>query len=909
MQHRSIFPYLQFAFLAIMLSTIFTLNSCKGDQGDQLDGDQLDGDLFVDGDGDTLDGDQVDGDEPDGDDPDGDAPDGDMAGDGDGGEGDEAPDKRAELAGGGYSLKVDADTAMIVVMRGETELLRLPADGIQLGVADEARDDYNYDPWPLITADPVYTPPENLRWLDISSVDIKDADSVQISLSLTFEEDYSADLTIGQSADGNYGAQILPGEGSVGIVFFRLRPLIDEDEGFYGLGEYFDQVNHRGKKRAMQIVAASTESGYNEAHVPVPFIIGTTGWGLFAECPFPGTFEVADDDVGADRVQVTFGTGIFSNDGFTFHLFAADHPLDVTKQYFEITGYPTLPAPWALGPWVWRDEVNGGGLPFQNQELVEYDLNTIRDEDLATSAYWIDRPYANGVNSFDFNDVMFPDAPGMIALAHDLGFRLALWHTPYVSSDRESNPRTIALDAEAVENGYYPPTVGLAFNNWGAPIDFTNPEAFDWWQALIKEYVDMGIEGFKLDYGEDIVPGVFSARNKWKFFDGSDERTMHALYQRYYHSVYAEALPEDYFLICRGGTYGDQKYANVIWPGDLDGSLYRHGEEHDDCRDGKPCVGGLPAAVVASQTLGPSGFPFFGSDSGGYRQEPDKETYMRWFEHTALSSVMQVGTGDNNVPWEFNDDEVLDTYRIYARLHLRLWAYEWTYAQNIRKDGRPIQRSLGLAYPELGRHPWDTYLFGDHLLVAPVTLRDARSRDVILPTGQWLNWWTGEVYEGGQTVTVEAPLDRLPLFLKGGGIVPLLRPTIDAIAEVAQVQRDRVDSYATTPGRIYPVIFRDPAESSFTLFDGTRISQSETADSSMVGISEGDTFIYGSQFKLPAFGDTKPSSVTDGETLFDEKASLLELEQADEGWFYDAQDGGVLHIRVKPGDHQLAVSE
>ena len=258
----------------------------------------------------------------------------------------------------------------------------------------------------------------------------------------------------------------------------------------------------------------------------------------------------------------------------------------------------------------------------------------------------------------------------------------------------------------------------------------------------------------------------------------------------------AETLPEDGgFLLCRAGTYGDQVNVSVIWPGDLDATMWGHRDVVKD-PDGKTitAVGGLGPSMVYGLSLGPSGFPFYGSDTGGYRHSPpgpDKQTFMRWFQQTALSTVMQVGTSGNSVPWEFRpekegfDQEVLDTYRIYARLHLRLFPYQWTYAKNLAVDGRPIQRPLGLAHPELGIHPSDTYLFGDHLLVAPVIVRDAVSRDVPLPPGRWLDWWDGTAYEGGMTHTVAAPLDRLPLFLASGGIVPMLRPTIDTISPVA----------------------------------------------------------------------------------------------------------------------------
>jgi alpha-D-xyloside xylohydrolase len=275
---------------------------------------------------------------------------------------------------------------------------------------------------------------------------------------------------------------------------------------------------------------AKLESQNNEAHVPVPFVIGTNGWGLFVENPYAAEFDVAA--AADDRVMATFGTGPATGDGLTFHLYAANHPLDVVRHYYATTGDPRLPAPWALGPWIWRDE-------NMDQAEVEADIAEIRALDLATSAIWIDRPYATAVGAFDFDPAKFTDAAAMIAKIHDLGLRLALWHVPYI----EDAPANAAARAEAEANNYFPPEVGLQTSPWGEPLDFTNQDAFDWWQDQVRTYTDMGIEGFKLDYGEDIVCGLGGVRTVWAFSDGSSERTMHSQYVRLYHRLYAETLP------------------------------------------------------------------------------------------------------------------------------------------------------------------------------------------------------------------------------------------------------------------------------------------------------------------------------------------------------------------------------
>lgn len=782
----------------------------------------------------------------------------------------------------------------LVESRGGERLVTLPVDGFVLGRVDEVSDAVNYDPYPLASEARVYNPPEGLRFLAATRAKLTSRSASSVTLALSFPEGQTATVEARETAAGSFALRFTPSDDATGVAYLRLRPLVAREEAFYGLGESFDDVNQRGKVRAMQLeVDGSFESANNEAHVPIPFLIGTGGWGLFVDDPHPAAFDVAAKE--EDRVEATWGLGLASSSGLAFHLFGAAHPLDVTRHYYELTGYPKLPARWALGPWVWRNEND-------DQAQVLGDLSTMRDLDLPATGYWIDRPYATAVNTFDFNPAQFPDAPAMLDELHGLGFHTALWHTPYLDEKSpEGALATQALRDEASAKGYYPPVTGLLVNKWGRPIDLTNPDAFAWWQSLISKYTKMGVAGFKLDYGEDVVPGIFGARNEWKFFDGSDERTMHQLFQRSYHAAYAELLPEDGdFLLCRHSTAGDQTRGVIIWPGDLDASFARHGEP---LPGGSRAVGGLPASMIAGLTLGPSGFPFYASDTGGYRDAPpDKELFTRWFEQTALGSVMEIGTNSNDVAWEPTpengfDAEMLGWYRRYTSLHLRLWPYAWTYAANLAKDGRPLQRPLGLVYPELGEHPWDEYLFGDDLLVAPVLERAQRERSVLFPPGTWIDWWDGSVHDGDRREIVAAPLDKLPLYLRSGGIVPLLRPTIETLAPTTAP--DRVDSYATTPGVIYARVFPGGA-STFTLFDGAELAQTLDGDTLVLESRAGAEFEYGVLWEVLGV-IRKPATVSRGA----EAGSLAELEAAASGWYHD---GRSLFVKVGPGEATVDIS-
>ena len=816
----------------------------------------------------------------------------------------ESPGPKVTLSQGGFQLTFDPSDASLRLSRGDSTLLHFARDGIALGLVDAIKGSLNYDPWPLAGDPDAFAGgvPDDLTWVVPTAATVETGDDEALHLLLQFSG-ASARLDIAQVEGGRYRLDVRPQQGAERVAYFRLQPQIDAQEGLYGLGAVEDQVNHRGKRRAMQLeLQAEIESGYNDAHVPIPFAIGTRGWGLFVESRDPAAWDMAATQ--ADRITAFFGTGPDSGKGLTFHLFAASHPLDITQKYYAVTGAPGLPARWALGPWLWRDD-------NVTQAQILADCQSMRDLDLADNGIWADRPYSTGISTFDYDKRTFPDPAAMMQKVQDQGFAFALWHSPYMD---ESDAGTAMLSQEAKQGGFYPLQSGLLFTKWGEPIDFSNPAAFAWWQKNLRRYSDHGVVGYKLDYGEDVQVGLPGGRNVWRFADGSDERTAHSTYKLGYHRVFAETLPKDGgFLLCRVGTYGDQKYGCVIWPGDMDANMARYGERRKE-RSGKEyvAIGGLPATVIYGLSLGPSGYPFYGADTGGYRHSPpDKETFVRWFEQTALSSVMQVGTSSDNVPWETPPDtdfdaEVLSLYRIYARLHLRLWPYEWTLANRIAQDGRPIQRPLGLAYPELGQHPDDVYLFGDDLLVAPVVDHGARDKRVVFPPGRWIDWWQGTAYQGPQTVTVAAPLGVLPLYLREGAIVPLLRPSIDTLLPVKDSAR--IDSYATTPGVLYPRVAPGPA-SQIALFDGTLLSQGATGSGLVLTSKSGSEFKAGALFEVLVFGASKPSRVLVNGSPLPQLPSLTALEAADSGWLFDPLRGGTLYVKVPGGDQRVEVQK
>ena len=374
------------------------------------------------------------------------------------------------------------------------------------------------------------------------------------------------------------------------------------------------------------------------------------------------------------------------------------------------------------------------------------------------------------------------------------GFRTLAWSTPYLEKPLGGAPANEAqalwLQADAAkhlvrdESGRTFAAPGFDVDRQLGMIDFTSPGASAFWSGLAGRAVGAGFRGFKLDYGEDSIPQLLGARLAMRFADGTTERTART-YPLGYHRAYQDALATagGGVLVVRASSYGGAAQADIVWPGDLDSDFERFGDLDDK---GRTLVGGLPAAVVAAQTLATSGFPTFGSDTGGFRHgKPEREALLRWAEHTSFSMILQLGGGgDSHDPWTY-DDEASAIYAGLARTHMRLVPFLSQLLRASETVGAPTIRTLALAYPDDGAaraRADDEYLLGPDLLVAPVLQRGATSRVVHLPRGTWVGFWDRRRTSGPRDVPVDAPLGKPPVFLRAGALLPLLPDGIDTLA-------------------------------------------------------------------------------------------------------------------------------
>lgn len=576
------------------------------------------------------------------------------------------------------------------------------------------------------------------------------------------------------------------------VAFTRVSWGLAADEALYGLGERFDEPNARGRRHAMQLEMADTSSGLNEVHVPVPWVVSTRGYAVLVEETRPAGFDLGAADPATASATFAGATDL------VFHVVTAADPWVLAGGITALAGRPRVPPGWAFGPQLWRNELDDGA------ELLA-DAAAIRAHDLPVSVLWIDNPWQTAYNDFTFNPLQFPGAPAMIAQLHDAGYKVLVWSTPYLDSSDDSavragmNPDTGGLYEEARERGFFARNV--AGEPWeypwtsgklGASIDFTNPEASAWWSETARRATRLGIDGFKLDYGELLV-SIVGSRLGVRFADGTTEAETHARYSILYHRAYRAALEADRpdgFIIGRGSTLGGQAEVDCIWPGDLDNDLSYAGEPNDE---GEAAVGGLPAAVHALQSLAVSGFPTFGSDTGGYRGgAPASEVLVRWAAHTAWTPVMQVGgAGNSHNPWDtalYPEDWVLPEMRRSMKLHQRLFPYLYAAVCAAAHDpGPPSVMPIGLVWPDDAAAVADdcAYLLGRDVLVAP-GCRGEDPRRVHLPRGTWVDWWSGDVRSGPVDFDAPNPRDAAPAFLRAGAIVPLLAAEVDTLVPTTE---------------------------------------------------------------------------------------------------------------------------
>lgn len=513
-----------------------------------------------------------------------------------------------------------------------------------------------------------------------------------------------------------------------------------------------EALNLRGQK--VDMILKPTTSVY------APFYLSSRGYAVFVKGDWPGYFDFAVDN--PERVHVEF-----EGQSFEMKVYTAEDPATLVRAHALDAGPPFMPPKWMFTPWRWRDEHTErstyyDGTPVTapfNSEVME-DVLMMKAFGIPNGVYWIDRPWGPGkpwgYDDFEIDEKRLPNFAAMVKWLDSQNAKTVLWIAPFYQGK---------MMQEALAKGYTLAGQQRPANGNNYPmVDMTNPAAKAYWQEGVAKLLKLGVAGFKLDRAEEDIP----ESGPFKVFDGRTIRENRNAYPpMYLKATYdiAKKYRADFVLMPRAAYTGSSAYG-VFWGGDIGGTQE-----------------GLRASIIAVQRAAVMGYPNWGSDTCGYNQQLlEQEVCGRWLAFSALTPIMEVGPTKNvgfwNLPREPSYDETLIAiWRLYARLHERLIDYSYKYAEEAHKTGMPIVRPLFLVDPKAAQAwaNWQTYLYGADILVSPIWKKGQRTQEVYLPSGnEWRDAWNpAKVYKGGQTITVQAELHQLPLFIRVGSNVQL----------------------------------------------------------------------------------------------------------------------------------------
>lgn len=507
-------------------------------------------------------------------------------------------------------------------------------------------------------------------------------------------------------------------------------------ERVYGLGEQFTSFVKNG-----QVVEMWNEDGGTSSQVSyksVPFYMTNEGYGIFVDHTTPVSFEVASEKVAYVGFSVP-------GEEIRYHFIYGLTPKEVLVRYTDMTGKPALPPAWSFGLWLTTSFTTK-----YDEETTGSFIDGMAERDIPLRVFHFDSYWMKALHwcDFEWDDQTFSDVKNMLArYKKEKGLKICVWLNPYIA---QGTP----FFREGVEKGYFLMRADgrgvkqIDFWNPGiAIVDFTNPEAKEWYVGKLKTLLDMGVDCFKTDFGERIPIDV-------TYHDGSDPVSMHNYYSYLYNKAVFEMLREvkgegEAVLFARSATAGCQQFP-AHWGGDCSASYPSMAET---------LRGGLSFAM--------SGFSFWSHDISGFEKTASPDIYKRWVQFGMFSSHSRLhGSQTYRVPWLF-DEEACDVLRYFTNLKCRLMPYLYRQAAVSHETGIPMMRPMVLEFPqEPGVKDLDMqYMFGDSLLVAPIFREDGLG-EYFLPEGKWTHLLSGEERAGGRWYRETYDYFSLPVFVR-----------------------------------------------------------------------------------------------------------------------------------------------
>ena len=524
-------------------------------------------------------------------------------------------------------------------------------------------------------------------------------------------------------------------------AYMREQLSLSVGELIYGLGERFSAFVKNGQ--SIDIWNEDGGTSTQQAYKNIPFYVSNKGYGVFVNHPEKVSFEVATENVAKVEFSVT-------GESLDYYIINGPTMKEVLVRYTDITGKPSLPAPWTFGLWLSTSFTTN-----YDEETVNRFVDGMLERGIPLSVFHFDCFWMKDFSWCDFtwDSRVFPDPVGMIKRLKAKGLKICVWINSYVGQES-------SIFKEGVEGGYFIKRPNGDVWQWDlwqpglAIVDFTNPKACEWYAGKLEALLDMGVDCFKTDFGERIPTDVV-------YYDGSDPKKMHNYYTYLYNKTVYEVLKKkkgekEAVLFARSATVGGQKFP-VHWGGDC-WSDYESMEQS--------LRGGL--------SLTSSGFGYWSHDIGGFECTSTPDVYKRWCAFGLLSSHSRLhGSTSYRVPWLY-DEESVEVVRYFTKLKARLMPYLYRNAIETSRTGIPMMRSMALEFTEDKNCAYLTnqYMLGDSLLVAPIFNEDSMA-EYYLPEGKWTSLLTGEEKAGGRWYREKHGYLSIPLYVKAGSIIAL----------------------------------------------------------------------------------------------------------------------------------------
>ena len=629
-----------------------------------------------------------------------------------------------------------------------------------------------------------------------------------------------------------------------GVKSLRENVLLFPEEHFYGFGEKFTPFDKKSQKIVSwteEPLGTNTEKSYKN----IPFFLSTRGYGIFIN-----TTNRIEYDLGT-KSSITYSFTVYDT-LMDFYLIYGPKFKDIINQYIELVGKAPVPPKWSFGLWMSK-------FGYKTRQELEETAEKLREHGIPCDVLHLD-PFwmENGKRcNLEWDDKAFPNPREMLEYLKQKGFKVCLWEHPHV-------PVGIDMFKEGKEKAYFLTKQdgsvyivdNLCLNKGpeekepltpGAIVDFTNPEAVEWYKEKHRRLLDEGVAVFKSDFGEYVPSDSY-------FHNGLTGQEMKNIYPLLYNRAVFEVTQEikgTGVAWGRSAYAGSQKYP-LNWSG-----------------DSRCTYPSMACNLRAGLGYALCGFPFWSHDIGGFKGTPSRELYLRWTQFGMFTSHSRCHGTTPREPWEFGT-EAMDIFRFYAKLRYRLLPYIYSYAQIASQTGLPLMRPMVLEYQE-DPNTYDKdlqYMFGREFLVAPV-FNESGEVSIYLPEEGWIDYWTHKRHNGPKTVRYKADLKTLPLFVKANSIIPL-GPEMNYVGE-KPLDPMTLDLYAITNAR-------------FTLYDDEesvefRCDQRENGFVLKIGESQRTYIAKFNKVDEPKRVETKKGLIP--------PCREREFRQINEGWYFD----------------------